>query len=129
MTRKYPYYVLAAALLVAGLTYVLFRGEVITLRADDSVQVRRSPVQPSIGANVIHTLAAGERADVVECEDIKTDLVIRVRVGSGETGYVGAGRYSLERQPATLSLLLSTPARITFSCRGMFEHRTRGQPA
>jgi hypothetical protein len=124
MTRKHVVYWLVTGAFVAGFGYLFSQGEVITLRAEEPLPVSKSPVKPASGANLVYTLSPGERAEVIKCEDIKTDLVIRLRAGSGEIGYVASGRYSLERRRVDFRVLLSDPKKITFSCKGMFEHRS-----
>lgn len=112
------------ALAVIGV-HLLSDGEIVTLRAVGPLPVGASPVLPPTGGNLIHTLSAGEDAHVIECKDIKTDLVIRLRTRAGGTGYVAAGNYILLRKKAGLSSLLLEFDLVTFSCRGMFENRSR----
>lgn len=82
---------------------------------------------PPTGSNQVTTLGVGDEAYVVECKDIKTDLVIRLRTKTGEAGYVAGGNYILIRKNASLYSLISEFNLVTFSCRGMLENRS--QPA
>lgn len=124
MIIRHKGYLLIALLFLIGLFYFFSRGEVITIRADGNLPVRRSPVLPVESLNVVYTMVPGEHAQVIACEDTKSDVVIRLQLKSGQTGYVSEGKYSLERRRVSLGLLVSKPQQIVFSCSGMFEHRS-----
>ena len=124
---------LAIAALSTAFAYVFTVGEVITLHVAEphldaegaAWPIRRSLTLPPTGANVLQVLRVGDQVQVDGCEDIKTDVVIRLRSDSGEIGYDGHGSFSLERCPVTLELLLSDPRRIVLSCGNMFQHSNR----
>ena len=122
--RKFLYAFLVIGIFVAGLAYTVSLAEVLTVRANGPLHVARNPVLPYEGENLVSKLRAGEKAEVVACEDIKTDYVILVRVQSGETAYVRGGDFSLIRERITFDLLLSAPGRITFSCSWLFRNGT-----
>jgi hypothetical protein len=123
MIRRHKWYYIIALLLFTSLLYFISRGEVIIIRADGNLPVRSSPVLPAEGHNVLRIMPVGERAQVIGCEDIKTDVVVHLRLETGETGYVGAGQYTLERRSMSLGLLIK-PTQITFSCIDMFKQRS-----
>lgn len=116
--RIYLWVAVAVVMALVGLAYIVSLAEVVTLRADTPIPLTRSPIRPPIGENLVHTLAVGELADVIECENIKTNLVILVRTRSGKTGYVADGDHTLIKQPFSLKVLFSDPNRLTLSCRG-----------
>ena len=124
---------LAIAALSAAFAYVFTVGEVITLHVEvphldpegAAWPISRSPTLPPTGANVLQVLRVEDQLQVDGCENIKSDVVIRLRSDSGEIGYDGHGSFSLERCPVTLELLLSDPRRIVLSCGSMFQHRNR----
>ncbi len=122
------YVIRVALVLVLGVfVCVVVFGEVITLRAEEQLGVGRSPIRPPSGSNLVYTMAPGERADVIECEDVKHYIVVRVRVRSGDTGYPDERperAYTLERHRAGVRSLWRSPGRIIFSCRGMFKHQS-----
>lgn len=125
MTRKHALYWLAFGVLLIGLAgYLLSQGEVIVLRSDGPLPVGRDPYRAPEGGDLAYTLGTGERAEVIECENTKSDILVRVKVASGETGYIGSGQYRLKRQRASLTTLLSNPTSVIFSCKGLFEHRS-----
>ena len=105
-------------LLLGGLAYVLFQGEVIALRADQSVIVSKDPFRPAAGENVLGTIAAGDQVTVLACEDFKSDIAFRVRMPSGAVGFVGQGDFRLERRSVTLGLLFRAYDDVVLSCRG-----------
>ena len=125
MFRKSNNILFIGFLLITGFVInMLYRGEIIVLRATDDLPLGVSPVRPASGANLIYTMNSGEEAQVLSCEDIKTDLVILLRLKSGETGYVAGGSYSLKRRKADLESLFFNFDQVTFSCKGMFENRS-----
>ncbi len=107
--------------------YLLYSSEVITLIAQGDVPVGRNPAAQPYGDNLVVTLRANEHANVDGCEDIKTDVVIRLRLASGEFGYVARGPYTLERKKPMLSILFFNPNRISLSCKGMFLNRNSSE--
>jgi hypothetical protein len=112
---------------LAGL--LLYRAEVIILVAEGELPVGNSPSKAPIGADLVGVMVAGDRAEVIDCESTKSDLVINLRLQSGQAGYVAGGPYVLERTTFPVAALLSSPRQITFSCRGMFEHRRSYPPS
>lgn len=123
---KYRYkWWIAGLLLLAGITcYLLSKGEVITLRAGEPLALGASPFSAPIGTNLVAILSAGEEAQVVECRNTKSDIVIQLRTKTGEVGYVAGGNYVLIRKKAGPYSLISGFDQVTFSCRGMFEKRS-----
>ena len=125
LSRKTRIYLATSAVVLivfAISAYVVSRTEVVTLRAEGQVPIRKSPVLPPTADNLVFTLKVGEIADVVECENIKTDQIILVRGRTGELGYVYGDDFVLIRHPFRFELLLSTQNRYTISCAGMFEN-------
>ena len=120
------YGVVAATILLplGGLAYVLFVGEVIALRADQSVIVSKIPSYPAAGEDVLGTIASGDRVTVLDCEDFKSDIALRVRLPSGAVGYVREGAFGLERRGVTLGLLFRSYGDVVLSCQGWYEHRS-----
>lgn len=117
---------LAAIILVlAGVSaFLLSQAESIVLRATDSLPVSASASEMPTGESLVYIMSAGEEAQVFECEDVKTDLVIRLRTKTGVTGYVAGGNYVLLRRKASPYAAVISCDRVTFSCRGMFETRS-----
>jgi hypothetical protein len=122
MTRQRKWFWGLVSLLALGAVYLFYRGEVIVLLPEERVPVVKDPLQPPSGSNLVSTLNAGERTRVLACEDIKTDLVIRVSLHTGEVGYVRMGRYILERRSVSVKVLWVEPTQLTFSCKGMFDN-------
>ena len=110
--------VIVVAAISAGM-YLLHIGEIITLHATGTTIVYAN----SINQDLAYTLAEGEQAHVLSCEDTKSDLLIRVRLKNGVTGYVSSGSYFLERHRINPYLLFSKYDKITFDCKGLFESR------
>lgn len=116
---------LAFLAILAGLAGLfLYRAEVIVLIAEDQLPVGSSPNKAPIGTDLVGVMVVGDRAEVIDCESTKSDLVIALRLQSGQTGYVAGGPYVLERATFPIAALLSNPRQITFSCKGMFEQRS-----
>jgi len=68
----------------------------VVLIADESLPI----VDSVAGGRVVGSVSSGGRVDVVRCEDIKTDIVPRIRLADAKTeGYVTRGRYRLEKTP------------------------------
>lgn len=105
-------------------THLHFQGEIITLRAGEPLALGANPALPPIGTNLVATLNNNEEAQVVECRDIKSDLVIRLRTKTGKTGYVAGGNYILIRKNPRLFSMIYEFDLVTFSCRGMYEKRS-----
>lgn len=122
---RYRWWIIGLLLLAGIAAYLLSQGEIIILRAGGPLALGASPVLPPIGTNLVATLSAGEEAQVIECRDIKTDLVIRLRTRTGEIGYIAGGNYVLMRKKAGPYSLISGFDLVTFSCRGMYEKRTQ----
>ena len=101
------------------------QAEIVVLRSEEPLALGASPVLPAIGTNLVTTLDVGDNAYVIKCMDIKTDVVILLRTKTGETGYVGPGKYVLIRNKVNLYTFISEYKRVTFSCGGMFEHRSQ----
>lgn len=105
---------------------ILFsQAEIITLCNREPLPLGASPVLPPTGTNLVAILDTDDTACVIKCEDIKTDLVILIRTESGKVGYISEGDYVLVRKNITPYTLVFEFDDITFSCRGMFEHRSR----
>ncbi len=51
----------------------------------------KPPVKPE------SSLAPAQRAEVVDCLDVKHYLIYKVRLADGRVGFVNVGEYSLER--------------------------------
>lgn len=111
------------ALIVGMVLYLFSLGEVISLYATDNLPLGRNPALPTDGTNLVSTMKYGEDAQVLSCNDIKTDVVIKIRLRSGETGYVSSGNYYLKRKKASLMELITSFDHVTFSCKGMFKNR------
>lgn len=116
---------IAAMVAVVAVVFVL-TVESYTLIAEGSVTVRRSPTLPFDSANMLAILGVGEKAEVVECVDYKTDIAMKVVVpGQAGVGYVSEGLFRLEREPNPLKHLLSDTRRLVWSCRDFFPTRKR----
>lgn len=74
-----------ALVLFAVFLYVVYCGEVITLHATGITPVRAGPNTPIVA----QTLALGDQAQVVGCEDTKSDLLIKVEVSPESAGLRG----------------------------------------
>lgn len=107
-----------------ALSWLLSRGEIITLRPTENIPVGVSPVKPIIGTNLVVTLKSNEKAEVISCKDIKTNLIIMVRLHTGETGYVTDGNFILERKGINPWTIFEEFGSITFSCSGLFNSRS-----
>lgn len=119
---------IAILMVLAGLAALfLYRAEMIVLVAEGRLPVSGSPIKAPVGTDLVGVMVAGDRAEVIDCESTKSDLVIHLRLQSGQAGYVAGGPYVLERTTFPLAGLLSNPRRITFSCKGMFYHRSYWQ--
>lgn len=102
-----------------GLLIVNSWPEFITLRAGQSLVLLSNPNRPLVAG----TLANGEEVYVVECMDMKSDLVIKVQTKRGEIGYVSGGDFRLFRKNASLYNIIFNFDLVTSSCRGMYGHR------
>lgn len=120
-------YLIVLLAMLAALVWLLSRGEIITLRAMENIPVSASPVKPIVGTNLVVTLKRNEEAEVVSCEDIKTNLIIRVRLHTGETGYITDGNFILERKRINPEAIFAKLGSITFSCAGLFNSRSGGR--
>lgn len=109
---------LAPLALLGALVLLTFVGEEIVLRSLDRTDVLSAFEEKAGLRTVIAVLKPGEKVQVLGCESIKSDVEIRVRLPSGETGFVAVGNYRLERRHASLESIMS-PRSIVFSCRGM----------
>jgi hypothetical protein len=115
---RYVLWLVPVALLcIIGL--VLLAGEEITLRSLGQTAVLSRFEEKSTLRPVIAVLQPGQRVSVEGCESDKSDFEIRVRLPSGQTGYVSAGDYRLERRDISLGSLAS-PGSIVLSCRSLF---------
>lgn len=113
-----------AALVTVVAGVFLLTVESYTLVAEGPVSVRRSPTLPFDSANRIVILRAGEKAEVVECVDYKTDIAMMVVVpGQDGMGYVSEGLFRLEREANPWKFLLSDARRLVWSCRDFFPTR------
>ena len=122
---RYRVWVIGLVLLLTGIAaHLLFQGEIIILRAGEPLALGASPVLPPIGTNLVANLSNDEEAQVIECRDIKSDLVIRLQTKTGKTGYVAGGNYILIRKKTGLFSLIYEFDLVTFSCRGMHEKRS-----
>lgn len=109
LQKKILFSSIALVLVIMASGYLLYNAEVITLIAKGDLPVGRSPVLPPNANNLLATLRADERVEVAGCEDIKTDVVVRLRLSSGKFGYVAGGPYILARERPTFRLLFSDP--------------------
>jgi hypothetical protein len=125
--KRYMWWLSVLLILIVTWAYLVSWPEIILLRAGGPLALGSSPVLPPTGSNHVTTLSVGDEAYVTECKDIKTDLVIRLRTKTGETGYVAGGNYILIRKNVSLYSLISEFNLVTFTCRGMLENRS--QPA
>ena len=125
MARYQIAFLAVTAALAIGSGFCFGRGEIINLHAEQTLPIARSPIEPASGTNLVYVMRLGEEAEVLGCEDIKSDLVIRVRVATGDSGYVSSGQYTLARGSVTAHQLFTDPRRIAFSCNGFFLHRSR----
>lgn len=112
--------ILFCIVVTTTLIWLLSKAEVITLHATESIPVGINPVEPIVGSNLVAIINKDETAEVISCEDIKTNQVILVRLKTGSTGYVTKGKFFLERQKINLGIALSRSDAITFSCAGFF---------
>jgi len=115
---------LVVLMVVTAVGYVLGVGETLELRANEELIVIQDPIHPSVGDNVIRRLRIGEALPVLGCEDFKSDFLVRVDLGGGRFGYVGAGKYGLKRSPASIRTFFREPSRLVMTCRGLLLHRT-----
>jgi hypothetical protein len=99
--------------------WMLSQMEVVILHARDRVTVSAIPTKPDLGENLVAVLDKGQSTQVLSCEDIK-EPVYRVRLGSGQEGYVRGGNYFLEQQNISLSNL----DKVTFSCKKVINRIT-----
>ena len=118
---------LAAIGILAGiaLAYVVSSVEKIALVATGDVLVRKDPYGPFLESNIPHIMHEGEELAVDGCESTKSDVVVRTTLPNGDTGYVSEGAYVLDRERFSLEWIARNPTRAVFSCRGMFENRSR----
>ena len=123
--KHYRWVVAVLCIFAAIVGFIVSGAETIVLRAEEPLALRADLTLPPTGANIIATLHIGDNADVIQCMDIKTDVVILLRTSTGETGYVGAGKYTLLRSNVSIYTFFCRYSDITFSCKGMFEHRSR----
>lgn len=122
--NRYRWWIAGVLLLVGIAVFLLSHGEIITLHAGEPIALGASPFMAPIGNNLVATLSAGEEAQVIECRNTKSDLVIQLRTKTGEKGYVAGGNYLLMRKKAGPYSLIYEFDLVTFSCRGMYEKRS-----
>ena len=123
--KRFIWWLSVLLILIVTGAYLVSWPEIILLRAGEPLALGSSPVLPPTGSNHVTTLGVGDEAYVIECKDIKTDLVIGLRTKTGEMGYVAGGNYILIRKNVNLCSLISEFNLVTFSCRGMFENRSQ----
>ena len=89
---------LAAATLVAlaAVVVVAIAGHRVVLVARGDVPIESYPVP---GSTPILRLTAGQHANVIGCDDLKSYPAIHVRLPNGGEGYVIDGKYELDEAP------------------------------
>ena len=122
--NRYSWWIAGILLLVGIAAFLLYHGEIITLRAGEPLALGASPFIAPGGTNLVTNLSTGEEAQVIECKNTKSDLVIQLRTKTGEVGYVAGGNFILIRKKAGPYSLISEFDLVTFSCRGMYEKRS-----
>lgn len=118
--RALPKILLACSAAIAGLSAVGFRAEEITAEATSAVPLYdASTVAGPWGTKLVTvaTLSAGERVQVTECRDRKSDIEL-LTVRSGVTVVIagGAGSIKLHRREVA-----PWSQHATSTCRGFFE--------
>ena len=96
--------------------------EVYTLVADENLVIRRVVNQADSPNNTIMTLTQGSSVSVVGCEDYKSDIALKIRIETGEIGYVSDGAFHLKREES-VSHLFSDSKTLVWSCRDFFNNR------
>jgi hypothetical protein len=115
-----------ATIVAVVVVVFLLTVESYTLVAEGPVLVRQSPTLPFDSANILVILGVGEKAEVAECVDYKSDIAMKVVVpGQDGVGYVSEGLFRLEREANPLQYLLSDTRRLVWSCRDFFPTRKR----
>lgn len=123
--RRYVLVAVVVVVLIAA-GWLLSIGEVITLHPLAELPVEGEMNKSANSANVIATVGVGEEVRVLSCEDIKTDVYVRVQLTDGEIGFIHDGRFEFTRQKG-LMINIRHLDLVTFSCLGWFHSKNQTQ--
>ncbi len=111
------YIILLILLLIWG--WFNFYPEIILVKTNDKLFISSEPYIP---AHIDSTPAVLDKTSgeifVINCEDIKTDVIIQVKTQDG-IGYIENGSFFLVRRRATLTEIFTKKDIVTSSCIGM----------
>lgn len=96
--------------------------EAYVLIPDEAIFVRRVVNQRDSPENTVGVLQVGVVVDVVGCDDYKSDVAVKVKMKTGEIGYVSDGAFYLRRVDV-MDYFLKGFDGLTLSCRGLFDNR------
>lgn len=101
---------IAAVSALVAVVVVVVGGHRVVLVAKGEVAVDSYPVP---GPVPVQRMAAGQRANVLGCDDLKSYPAVHVRLPNGTEGYVIDGKYELDSAPIWSR---SNGSPITFFC-------------
>lgn len=77
-------------------------GQKLTLIAQEDIYIVKElkALDDFSSKNLIKILQKGERAEILDCVDIKSYIVPKISLPDGTAGFAVRGHFSLERRPA-----------------------------
>ncbi|HSV55206.1 MAG TPA: hypothetical protein VLJ57_23985 [Burkholderiaceae bacterium] len=120
---RFKYLLLVASIFIAFAITVVWRAEVYTVVADAELPVRRIANQADSAENVLLVLKPGQKLNVTDCIDYKSDVAVQVSVSKDLLGYVSDGDFHLERVRWPYKFFVSSPKRLVWSCGAFFNDR------
>jgi hypothetical protein len=97
-----PWIIALSALLIflCTIIFILAIGKKLTLIAQEDIYIVKELKNIPSLTNLIGILKKGERAEILDCIDVKSYIVAKIRLLNDEEGYVAQGHFSLEEMPA-----------------------------
>lgn len=99
-------------LAVIALLYGWVSAKRVFLVAQENLVVESYPIPDSTRFPKVGKIGAGEKIQVLSCDDLKHYIAIHVRLKDGQEGYVLGGKFTLESFPFWSSM--DSP--VSYSC-------------